>query len=71
MEAPANAVRFVEPFSFVNPTETGQSMWYIRSLSALRSCPPRGTGCAHGLVMLKNTEDLNTQNDALSLIARK
>ena len=69
MEAPANAARFVEPFSFMNPTETGQSMRYILSLSALRSCPSRGTGCAYSLVMLKNTENSNTQNDALPLIA--
>ena len=44
-------------------------MRYILSLRALCSGPPHGTGCAYSLIMLKNTENLNTQNEALPLIA--
>jgi hypothetical protein len=69
MQAPANAVRFFGAFNFVTPAETGQSMRYILSLSGLQSGPTRGTRCAYSLVMLKNTENMNTQNHALSLIA--
>jgi thioredoxin 1 len=69
MEASANVVRFFGPFNFMSPVQAGRSIRYILSFNALRSGPPRGTGCAYGLVMLKNTENLNTQNDALALIA--
>ena len=69
MEARVKATRFFGAFNFMTPAETGQSMRYLLSLSALRSCPPCGTGCAYSLIMLKNTENLNTQNDALPLIA--
>ena len=63
------AVRFFGPFNFVSQVQAGQSMRYILSLSALCLCPPRGTGCAYSLVMLKNTENLNTPNGAVPLIA--
>jgi thioredoxin 1 len=69
MEALADATRFFGAFNFMTPAETVQSMRYILSFSALRSGPPRGTGCAYSLVMLKNTENLNAPNDALPLIA--
>ena len=64
METSANAVRFFGAFDFMSPAETGQALRYTLSLSALRSCPPRGTGCAYSLVMSKKTENLNTQSDA-------
>ena len=69
METPANAVRFFGPFTFLTPADTGLSMRNILALRALRSGPPRGTGCAYSLIMLKNTENLNAQKDALPLIA--
>jgi len=68
MEAPANALRFFGAFNFMTPAETGQSMRYILSLSALRFCRPRGTGCAYSLIMLNKTENMNTQNGALLAI---
>jgi len=63
------AVRFFGSFIFTNPTKTGQSMPSKLSLSALRFCAPRGTGRANSLVMLKKTENLNTQDDGLPVIA--
>ena len=69
MEAPANIAQFFEAFSFMTPAETVQSRRYLLPFSALRSGPPRGTGYAYSLVMLKNTENLNLQNEALPLIA--
>ena len=69
METSANAVRFFGAFNFMTPAETGQALRYILSLSGLRFCPHRGTACAYGLVMLKNTENMNTQNGALLAIA--
>jgi thioredoxin 1 len=53
----------------MSPVQAGHSMCDTLLLSALRFCPPRGIRCALGMVMLKNTENLNTQNDALPLIA--
>ena len=69
MEASCNTVQFFGSFNFPTPAETGQSIRSILPLSTLRSRPPRGTGCAYSLVMLKNTENLNTQNDTLPLVA--
>jgi len=69
MEPPMNAARFFGSFNFLTPAETVRSIRYILSFNALRSGPPRGTGCAYSLIMLKNTENLNIQNDALPLIA--
>ena len=63
------AVRFFGPLSFMSPARTSESMCYKVWLSALRFCRPRGTGCAYSLVMMKNTEKLSAQNDALPLIA--
>ncbi len=69
MKLPVNAARFFGTFNFMNPAETGQSACYALSLSALRLCPPRGTGCAYSLVMFKRPENVNNQNDApLALI---
>ena len=69
MEASCNTVQFFGSFNFLIPAETGQSIRSILSFSTLRSRPPRGTGSAYSLVMLKNTENLNTQNDTLPLVA--
>jgi thioredoxin 1 len=63
------AARFFGSFILTNPTETGPSMPFKLSLSALRLFGPRGTGRANSLVMLKKTENLNTQNDGLPVIA--
>jgi thioredoxin 1 len=68
MAAPANAVRFFGAFSFMTPAEIGHSMRYILSLSALRFCRPRGTGCAYSLIMLNKTENMNAQSDPLPVI---
>jgi len=65
MEALANAARFFGSFNFPTPVVTEPSMRNLLYLSALRSCPPRGTGCAYSLVMVKKTENMNTQNAAL------
>jgi len=46
MAAPANATRFFGTFNFMNPPETGQSVRYTVSLSALRFFQPLGTACA-------------------------
>ena len=64
-----NAARFFGCSNFLTTAETGQSIRYILPFSTLRSGPPRGTGCAYSLIMLKNTENLNTQNEALPLLA--
>jgi thioredoxin 1 len=69
MEPFMNAARFFGCFNFLSPAETGQSIRYILPFSTFRSGPPRGTGCAYSLIMLKNTENLNTQNGALPLVA--
>ena len=69
METSADIVRFFGPFNFMSPVQVDQSMCDTLLLSALRFCQPRGTACAYSLVMLKNTENSNTQNDALPLIA--
>lgn len=69
MEPPMNAARFFGTFNFMTPAETGQALRYILSLSALRFCQPRGTGCAYGLIMLNKTENMNAENDALPLVA--
>src|ERR1035438_6066972 len=68
METSANAVRFFGPFDFMNPAEIGHSMRYIPSLSALRSGPSCGTGCAYSLIMLNRTENMNAQNIPLPII---
>lgn len=69
MEAPANTTRFFGSFNFLTPEGAGQSLRSFLPFSTLRSGPPRGTGCAYSLIMLKNTENLNTQNDAPLLVA--
>ena len=68
METSANAVRFFGAFNFMTPAETSQALRYILSLSALRFCRPRGTGCAYSLIMLNKTENMNAQNDPLPVI---
>ena len=69
METSANAVRFFGAFNFMSPAETVHALRYILSLGALRFCRPRGTGSAYSLSMLNKTENLNTQNDTLPLVA--
>ena len=69
METSVNTVRFFGSFNFPTLAETGQSVCKTMSLSVLRFYPHRGTACAYRPDMLKNTENLNTQNDALPLIA--
>ena len=47
--------------------ETGGNQQAIRRtmlLNGLRSCPLRGTGCAHSMVLLRKLENMNTHNDA-------
>ena len=68
METSANAIRFFGSFNFLIPAETGQSLRYLLSMSALRSCRPRGTGCAYSPVMLDKAEKMNTQNGGLLVI---
>jgi len=68
METSANAVRIFGGFNFMNPAETGQALRCILSLSALRFCRPRGTGCAYSRIMLNKTENLNARNDPLPVI---
>ena len=68
METSANAVRFFGAFNFMTPAETSQALRYILSLSALRSGPSHGTGCAYSLIMLNKTENMNAQNDPLPII---
>ena len=69
MEASCNAVQFFGSFNFLTPRTTDQSMRYILPLGALGACAPRGTGCAYSLVMLDKTENMNTRNGPLPLIA--
>jgi thioredoxin 1 len=53
----------------MSPAETVHALRYILSFGALRFCRPRGTGCAYSLRMLNKTENLNTQNVTLPLLA--
>ena len=69
MEAPANTTRFFGSFDFLTPGETGQAMRCILSSRALPPCANHGTGCAYSLIMVNKTENMNTQKDALPVIA--
>src|SRR3974377_1653992 len=62
------AVRFFGPFNFMRAAQAGQSMCYTIVLSALRLCPPRGTGCALGMIMLNKAENMNSQNGSLPVV---
>ena len=68
MEMSANTARFFGPFNFVTLAEAGYPLRYILSISALRFCRPRGTGCAYRLIMLNKIENMNAQNDLLPVI---
>ena len=63
------AVRFFGAFNFMSPAQAGRLTYYALLLSALRFYPPAGIDCALGMVMSKNAENLNTQNDAVPRIA--
>lgn len=69
MEAAFNTVQFFGSFNFLIPAETFRLMANILCLSALRPCAPHGTGCAYRLIMVNKTENMNTQKDALPVIA--
>jgi len=56
-------------FNFMSPVQAGQPMRGTLLLSALHFCLLAGIDCALGMVMLKNAENLNTQNGPLPLIA--
>ena len=53
----------------MSPAQPGRLIYYTLLLTALRFCLPAGIDGALGMVMLKNAENLNTQNDALPRIA--
>ncbi len=69
MNALANTVRFFGSFNFLTCRELSQHLRYVLSSTRLHLWAPRGTCCAYRTIMVKNTENLNPQNEALPLVA--
>ena len=49
---------------FYEAGENHQTIRRTMLLNGLRSCPLRGTACAHSLVTLRKFENMNTRNDS-------